>query len=139
MSQTSKRKKTITAIATLVGVGTIIVLGFQKLEQWANAPKYKEGPLGMKHNVSLSRAFTDPPRKFFYDVQSFRENWKTINGWDSKPENVRQYIDRAITNYEYGYTFGDGDSLLDALESAWSYGASVANSNYPIQWPLPKA
>lgn len=97
------------------------------------AVKYQVGPLGKKTHVEVSEPFIQGSTKTRYTVSGFLFEIERISGFDQLPQSRKNYIRRAIINYEYGYTFPNGDALLEAVVNNWFLGIEKE-----IRWPLPE-
>jgi hypothetical protein len=98
------------------------------------AKKYVHGPHGKRDRITLN--YNAWGQAFTHDFSTYRFN--TQQRWpefqNSSPE-VQDYVNKAMLNYEYGYTFANGMELDNAINAA-VYGQNP--NPVPLVWPMPE-
>lgn len=102
-------------LGSLVGVAAVI--SYLTKEQ-----QYVPGPYGERKTL----IFSSPPfggeyfgqdlrHKREFDFDNFRYMYTSLESYKNASEGSKKYIDRALLNYRWGYTFPTADSLLATL------------------------
>ena len=135
----SKKLKNVgMAVAGIAIVGFALTAAISVVGRVLEGTRYKVGPHGKKENVRLNNPFSSTNETYYSSIWAYRDEWKSFPGWDNKSQPQKDYINRAITNYQWGYSFTTGDQLTNACSLCWQIEADYANARYPITWPLPK-
>ena len=97
------------------------------------AKKYAHGPYGKRDQISLDYdPFGEGTNMTLSSYRFHTRRWPLFRA--ASPA-VKEYVERAFLNYEYGYTFATGMALDLAIDAAVLSG----NPNpVPLVWPMPE-
>ena len=114
--------RNIVIAAALIGVANTVF-----------GPKYVPGPYGERDRISFSTQVWEGygTEMNFSTYRYLTQRWPP---YAASSSSTREYVDRAMLNYQYGYTFANGDALENAITDAVSYNRKVG-----LTWPIPKA
>ncbi len=156
--------KKLTQSGPLVQWGTIIasVIGLHYvIKYFSKEEEYVPGPYGERKNLSFDIApftgevlGTNLNGKKNYTVEFYRTCMRATPLYKEATKEEKEYCERAILNYRWGYTFYDGrrsvahsatnipaaDDLDIAIFQVMQFGTGLIGSNAApsIVWPLPK-
>ncbi len=115
--------------------------------------QYVPGPYGERKTLT----FSSPPfggqdltHQREFDFDKFRRMFTRLESYKNASEGSKKYIDRALLNYRWGYTFPTADSLMEILSVV--IGTTLNNRAFEqineaiellyglaLVWPLQKA
>lgn len=97
------------------------------------AKKYAHGPYGKRDQIAL--AYDPFGEGTNMTLSSYRFNTRRWPEFQNSSSEVQDYVNKAMLNYEYGYTFATGMALDQAIDAAVLSG----NTNpVPLVWPMPE-
>lgn len=98
--------------------------------------KYIIGPYGKKKRVYLSEPIFAGDDSTSYSIRSFRYRIHRLSGWDNLSNEQKEFIDWSIRNYEYGYSYSDGDELALYIVACYQIGVPP---NKQLTQPIPRS
>ena len=130
----SKLKNVATAI---VGIGVIGGLATVALTAVGAVldPKYKVGPYGKRNSITFSRPYDN---KLTHNFDTWRRLIERDVAYSRATREDRDYADRAMLNYEWGYTFENGTVGADELLYTVAFALLQGSRLKTLTWPLPK-
>ncbi|MBU02545.1 MAG: hypothetical protein CME55_04550 [Halieaceae bacterium] len=114
--------RNIVIAAALIGVANTVL-----------GPKYVPGQYGERDRISFSTEIW-PGYGTEMSLSTYRYLTQRWPQYTASSSSIREYVDRAMLNYQYGYTFANGDALENAINDAVYY-----NRKVDLTWPIPKA
>lgn len=114
--------RNIVIAAALIGVANTVF-----------GPNYVPGQYGERDRISFSTEIW-PGYGTEMSLSTYRYLTQRWPQYTASSSSIREYVDRAMLNYQYGYTFANGDALENAINDAVYY-----NRKVDLTWPIPKA